>query len=179
MSSRGANAFLAALVALNLSACATRPTAPEPATSAPVPAVDGGPGHTPETASGGDAFAQNAFAMLGQPYRWGGASPGGFDCSGLVFYAAERTGISVPRTAAELQRAGIAVEREELEPGDLVFLHLAAKELHVGIALDRTRFIHAPSSGGRVRIDSLEAMPYSRAFLNARRLQFTPSAAAR
>jgi cell wall-associated NlpC family hydrolase len=168
-----------AAVVLSVAACATRPTAPEPPISTPVPAGDADLGHTPATASGGDRLAQNALAMLGQPYRWGGASPTGFDCSGLVFYAAERAGTSVPRTAAEQQRVGIAVEREDLEPGDLVFLHLAAKELHVGIALDRTRFIHAPSSGGRVRIDSLEAMPYSRAFLNARRLQFTPPAAAR
>jgi cell wall-associated NlpC family hydrolase len=167
-------AFLAAVV-LGLAACATRPRAPEASDSGTVPRVDVGVAGTPAAvSSGGDRLAQNALAMLGQPYRWGGASPGGFDCSGLVFYAAERTGASVPRTAAEQQRAGIAVSREELEPGDLVFLHLAAKELHVGIALDRTRFIHAPSSGGRVRIDSLAASVYSRAFLNARRLQFAP-----
>jgi len=168
-------AAIFAAVVLGVSACATRPTAPEAPAGGTVPRADAGLAGAPEPASGGgDRLAQNALAMLGQPYRWGGASPGGFDCSGLVFYAAEHAGASVPRTAAEQQRTGIAVSREELEPGDLVFLHLAAKELHVGIALDRTRFIHAPSSGGRVRIDSLAASPYSRAFLNARRLQFPP-----
>ncbi len=166
---------------LGVSACATRPTAPEAPAGGTVPRADAGLAGAPGVAGisgpmsgGGGRLAQNALEMLGQPYRWGGASPGGFDCSGLVFYAAERAGASVPRTAAGQQRAGIAVSRDELEPGDLVFLHLAAKELHVGIALDRTRFIHAPSSGGRVRIDSLAASPYSRAFLNARRLQFPP-----
>jgi cell wall-associated NlpC family hydrolase len=165
---------------LSVSACAGRPAAPDLATSQPVPAIGAGTGTgsgsstAPEPPRGGDRLAQNALSMLGQPYRWGGASPGGFDCSGLVFYAAEHAGVSVPRTAAEQQRAGLAVSRAELEPGDLVFLHLAGKELHVGIALDRLRFIHAPSSGGRVRIDSLAASPYSQAFLNARRVIFTP-----
>jgi cell wall-associated NlpC family hydrolase len=172
-------AWSAALV-LSVAGCATRPTASDTAVSHPVPAV-GGPtaGTATPLPSGGDRLAQNALAMLGQPYRWGGASPGGFDCSGLVAYVAQRAGVAVPRTAAEQQRAGIAVSREELQPGDLVFLHFAAKELHVGIALDGTRFIHAPSSGGRVRIDSLSAHPYARAFLNARRLIFPPSEPAR
>jgi cell wall-associated NlpC family hydrolase len=57
------------------------------------------------------------------------------------------------------QHAGVAVARDALQPGDLVFLHLLSKELHVGIAIDSTHFVHAPSSGGRVRIDSLGAAP--------------------
>ena len=112
--------------------------------------------------------------MLGQPYRYGGAEPGGFDCSGLVSYAAMRAGIPVPRTAQNQQHAGVPVARDALQAGDLVFLHLSSKELHVGIALDSTRFVHAPSSGGRVRVDSLSVRPYSSAFLSARRLIFPP-----
>jgi cell wall-associated NlpC family hydrolase len=61
-----------------------------------------------------------------------------------------------------------------VQAGDLVFLHLARKELHVGIALDADHFVHAPSSGGSVRIDSLTARPYGAAFLQARRLRFPP-----
>jgi cell wall-associated NlpC family hydrolase len=57
-----------------------------------------------------------------------------------------------------------------LRAGDLVFMHLKHKELHVGIALDNVRFIHAPSSGGRVRIDSLAAAPYAQGFIDARRV---------
>ncbi len=103
--------------------------------------------------------------MLGQPYRFGGAAPGGFDCSGLVVYAAGGAGVRVPRTAAEQLGSGAVADARELQVGDLIFMHLAHKELHVGIALDDKRFIHAPSSGGHVRIDSLAAPPYSQGFL--------------
>lgn len=108
--------------------------------------------------------------MIGQPYRFGGAAPGGFDCSGLVEYAALSAGIRVPRTAAEQLRIGTPVDRADLQAGDLVFMHLARKELHVAIALDRQLFVHAPSTGGHVRIDSLIAEPYAKGFLGARRV---------
>jgi murein DD-endopeptidase len=112
----------------------------------------------------------SATSMIGQPYRFGGAAPGGFDCSGLVVYAAANAGIRVPRTAAEQLRFGAPVKRAELQAGDLVFMHLSSKELHVAIALDRQLFVHAPSSGGRVRVDSLLAQPYANAFIAARRV---------
>jgi cell wall-associated NlpC family hydrolase len=112
----------------------------------------------------------NAAAMLGQPYRYGGAQPGGFDCSGLIAYAASRAGIYLPRTAQEQQHAGVPVRRSDLRAGDLVFMHLQGKDLHVGLALDAQRFVHAPASGGRVRIDSLERAPYSTGFSGARRV---------
>lgn len=108
--------------------------------------------------------------MLGQPYRYGGAAPGGFDCSGLVVYAAGGARLQLPRTAQEQLHAGSPIARRELQAGDLVFMHLAGKELHVGIAIDGTRFIHAPSTGGYVRIDSLSAPPYAHGFLTARRI---------
>ncbi len=111
-----------------------------------------------------------ALGMLGQPYKYGGAAPGGFDCSGLVVFAAAGAGIHLPRTANEQRQLGTSVSRGHLQPGDLVFMHLAGKELHVGIALDGARFIHAPSTGGRVRIDSIAAAPYAAGFLGARRV---------
>jgi cell wall-associated NlpC family hydrolase len=112
----------------------------------------------------------SATAMLGEPYRFGGAAPGGFDCSGLVAFAAQSAGLSLPRTAKDQLRTGMRVGRGDLEPGDLVFMRLAHKELHVGIAVDAVRFIHAPARGGRVRIDSLAARPYSAGFIGARRV---------
>ena len=67
------------------------------------------------------------------------------------------------------------VTRADLQAGDLVFMHLSAKELHVAIALDRQLFVHAPSSGGRVRIDSLLAEPYAKGFIGARRVVSSPA----
>jgi cell wall-associated NlpC family hydrolase len=115
-----------------------------------------------------------ALSMLGQPYRYGGAAPGGFDCSGLVRYAANGAGIQVPRTAHEQLRAGMPISRSELRPGDLVFMHLAHKELHVGIVIDDQDFVHAPSTGGYVRIDRLSAPLYEKGFLSARRIVPAP-----
>jgi cell wall-associated NlpC family hydrolase len=115
-----------------------------------------------------------ATSMIGRPYRFGGAAPSGFDCSGLVVYAANAAGIRVPRTAREQLRAGNPVARADLQAGDLVFMRLAHKELHVGIAIDKQRFIHAPATGGYVRIDSLAAAPYSRGFMRARRIIAAP-----
>jgi murein DD-endopeptidase len=116
------------------------------------------------------AMIDSATSMIGQPYRFGGAAPGGFDCSGLVEYAALSAGIRVPRTAAEQLRIGTPVDRADVQAGDLVFMHLARKELHVAIALDRQLFVHAPSTGGHVRIDSLIAKPYAKGFIGARRV---------
>ena len=115
-----------------------------------------------------------ALSMLGQPYRYGGAAPGGFDCSGLVQYAANGAGIQVPRTAHEQMRAGVAVPRGDLRAGDLIFMHLAHKELHVGIVVDDQNFVHAPSTGGYVRIDRLSAPLYAKSFLSARRIVAGP-----
>jgi murein DD-endopeptidase len=112
----------------------------------------------------------SAAGMLGQPYRYGGAAPGGFDCSGLVEYAAGSVGIHLPRTTWEQMHAGAPIARSELKAGDLVFMNLAHRRLHVGIAIDGERFIHAPATGGRVRIDSLAAPPYSTGFVKARRV---------
>jgi cell wall-associated NlpC family hydrolase len=117
----------------------------------------------------------SATSMIGQPYRYGGAAPGGFDCSGLVSFAAANAGIRVPRTAAEQMATGRPVAQADLRAGDLIFMHLSSKELHVAIALDRQLFVHAPSRGGRVRVDSLLAPPYANGFIGARRVVSSPT----
>lgn len=161
-------AALLAAASLALAACATNSREPaQHLASAPASVV-------PPVAAGAPAgrvlMIDSATAMLGQPYRWGGAAPGGFDCSGLVYYAAAGAGLRVPRTAAEQYGYGQPIKRADLRAGDLVFMHLAHKELHVAIALDARHFIHAPSSGGFVRIDSLDSRPYSAGYLGARRI---------
>jgi cell wall-associated NlpC family hydrolase len=152
-----------------LGACANAPRTSAPAAlGTPISkaaASPANPGTDPRT-----LMIDSATAMLGQPYRWGGAAPGGFDCSGLVMYAAAGAGVRVPRTTQEQRNFGVRVARRDLLPGDLVFMHLEHKDLHVGIALDSEHFIHAPSRGGRVRIDLLDASPYANAFVTARRV---------
>jgi cell wall-associated NlpC family hydrolase len=159
-------AILAGLMALTLGACATTS---HPASHRQEIAP---PREIPpeQKAAPTQLMIDSATSMIGQPYRFGGAAPGGFDCSGLVVYAAANAGIRVPRTAAEQLRFGSPVKRAELQAGDLIFMHLSSKELHVAIALDRQLFVHAPSSGGRVRVDSLLAQPYAKAFIAARRV---------
>jgi cell wall-associated NlpC family hydrolase len=162
-------AGLAAALTLVLAACATTRAPSEnpvrPGSSIPGPSMNQG---TPRDRH--ELMVYNAMTMLGQPYRFGGAAPGGFDCSGLVLYAANGAGLRLPRTAREQLGVGQHVARGELRAGDLVFMHLAHKELHVGIAIDAERFIHAPSTGGSVRIDTLASPTYAKGFLGARRI---------
>ncbi len=114
--------------------------------------------------------AQFALWQEGAPYRYGGASPGGFDCSGLVHYAYGLAGKAVPRTTADLHRRSTPVQRNSLKTGDLVFFNIDGKVSHVGIYLDRGRFVHAPRSGRTVSVESLESEFYRRAFLGGGRL---------
>jgi len=148
-----------------------RPSAAAPSAAGPVRAGagPGGAGGASLSRPPASVMVDNALSMLGQPYRYGGAAPGGFDCSGLVAFAAAGAGIRVPRTALEQLRAGMPVARDDLRAGDLVFMHLAHKQLHVGIAISNERFVHAPATGGHVRIDSLAAPPYVYGFTAARR----------
>jgi cell wall-associated NlpC family hydrolase len=152
-----------------LAACATAP-APRNTLVPPGPSSYAQPPSSNTRPDTRMLIVGSAKAMLGQPYRYGGAAPGGFDCSGLVVYAAGGAGMQLPRTAREQLHAGSPIARRELQAGDLVFMHLARKELHVGIAIDGNRFIHAPATGGYVRIDSLNARPYANGFLTARRI---------
>lgn len=110
-----------------------------------------------------------ALSMRGHPYRFGGSDPSGFDCSGLVAYAAQGAGLVVPRTTAGQWKTGAAVKRSTLEAGDLVFMRLK-KELHVGIMTGPDVFVHAPSSGGSVRVDRLDSSPYRDGFIGGRRI---------
>ncbi len=158
-----------------LAACAARPvTSPDAAHAIPpYPAAAGtAESGAPESGAAARAarLAATALDMVGTPYRYGGSDPTGFDCSGLVDYAAGSVGLSLPRTAQEQLQVGTSVKRRDLRAGDLVFMHLAAKELHVGIAVDPGRFVHSPSTGGRVRVDSLYARPYREGFFAARRI---------
>jgi peptidoglycan DL-endopeptidase CwlO len=108
-----------------------------------------------------------AMQYLGTPYVWGGSSPGGFDCSGLVMYAFAQVGVYLPHNAAAQYNYGTPVSRDELEPGDLVFFDGLG---HVGIYIGGGQFVHAPHTGDVVKISSLNDGWYSSSYVGARRL---------
>ena len=129
----------------------------------------GTPTKVAPTSGGGvrDSIAALALSMVGVPYRYGGADPGGgFDCSGLVYYAYTSNGQAVPRTSRSQFDAARKVELKEAAEGDLLFFSDQESLSHVGIYLGAGRFIHAPSSGGRVRVEDIDA-PYYRQHLVA------------
>jgi cell wall-associated NlpC family hydrolase len=136
------------------------------------------PRHAP-AAQGATADARDAaimaLALVGAPYSAGGGSPeSGFDCSGLVAYVfAQAAQLRLPRNTFDLARAGTAVSREDLQAGDLVFYNTQRRPYsHVGIYLGDARFVHAPSSGGAVRIEAMDVRYWTQRFDGARRLIF-------
>lgn len=110
-----------------------------------------------------------ALSLVGTPYRYGGNTPaGGFDCSGLIGYVYQsRAGLRLPRTVAQLQGEGQAVPREQLRTGDLVVF---GRGTHAGIYVGEGRFVHAPSSGGEVRLDPLDTRYWASQKVAFRRL---------
>ncbi len=106
-----------------------------------------------------------ARSMIGAPYRYGGTTPQGFDCSGLVYYAYREVGIAAPRTTREQLRLSRPVRLSDVRPGDLLFFRLSGRKVsHVGIYAGDGRFIHAPSRGKRVAYAEAES-PYWRSRL--------------
>jgi len=120
------------------------------------------------------SILQRAMSMLGTPYRWGGTSPDGFDCSGLVGYVFKTAlGIDLPRVSREMahdQEAELIKDRNALTAGDLVFFGRRGRVDHVGIYVGEGRFLHAPSRGKDVQIDTLASGYWSQKFVQARRV---------
>jgi cell wall-associated NlpC family hydrolase len=127
---------------------------PPPAPVAPAPA----PSHS--------SVVSIAEQYLGVPYRWGGASPSGFDCSGLVMYVYSQVGVALPHSSYSQYGAGSPVSRDQLQPGDLVFFDGLG---HVGIYVGGNSFIHAPHTGDVVKISSISGW-YASTYVGARRL---------
>ncbi len=110
----------------------------------------------------GNEIVMQALALLGTPYRYGGADPlSGMDCSGLVYFVHQALGLAVPRTVREQYAAARRVSHSELEAGDLLFFRFNAREVtHVGIYVGEGRFIHAPQSGKPVGLTSVDDRYY-------------------
>lgn len=114
-----------------------------------------------------------ALGLLNTRYRYGGSEPEkGFDCSGLVAYVFNMAANTrLPRNAAELARHSRPVSRQELNAGDFVFFNTLGRPFsHVGIYIGDGKFINAPSSGGKVRIDMMDSTYFSKRFEGARTL---------
>ncbi len=147
-----------------MSGCASYAPAPAEPVAAPAP---------PARAERSEALLQ-ALLALGVDYRYGGNSPvTGFDCSGLVAYVfREAWGIRLPHNTRAQSEAGVRVSLAELRPGDLVFYDTDKRPFsHVGIYMGNGQFVHAPKSGARVRVESLESSYWTRRFNGARRIE--------
>jgi len=142
-------------------ATATTTTVPAATTGTPAP-----PAPAPALGAGHPEAAVIALRYLGVPYQWGGASPAtGFDCSGLVMYVYAQLGIELPHQAAAQYGYGVAVPRDQLQPGDLVFYDGLS---HVGIYIGNGDIVHAPHTGDVVKISPLSQGGAS--YVGARRL---------
>ena len=139
----------------------------------------GGPRHEGYRAADDAGVTANgvlmrALGLVGTPYHYGGNSPeGGFDCSGLVqFVFRDSAGLRLPRSTRELVAMDARrVDRDDLRPGDLVFFNPGGGDAsHIGIYVGEGRFVHAPASGGTVRLDRLDAEYWHRHWAGARRI---------
>lgn len=119
----------------------------------------------------GNDIVDHARRYVGAPYRMGGTSARGIDCSGLVFSVFRDFGIALPRTSSAQAGFGRRVDRSELRPGDLIFFNTTGSGVsHVGIYSGRGEFIHASTRARRVRFDRLDNKYFRKRFVVARRV---------
>lgn len=132
-------------------------------------------------ASNAQELVLRALSFVGVNYRRGGESPDtGFDCSGLVRHVyREALGLTLPRTSRDISRVGETIQTDELRPGDLVFFNTLRRGFsHVGIYLGEHRFVHAPASGGEVRVEDMRLSYWTKRFNGARRIAAAETASA-
>ncbi len=149
--------FWILLLALGLAACGSLPPAP--------------PSGPQVVSAQAQEVVLFSLGLLDTGYRFGGKNPeAGLDCSGMVSYIfGQAAGLKVSGSAADIARRGKPVAREQLRPGDLLFFNTLGRPLsHVAIYLGDSRFIHAPSSRGKVRVDRLDNRYYADRFETAR-----------
>ena len=142
------------------------PTAPSPtnAASAPSEIADG-------SINLASQLVREALELRGTPYRNGGSDPAGFDCSGFTQWVFSRVGLRLPRETREQFQAGAHVPTGTQQAGDLIFFTTTARGAsHVGIALGDDTFVHAPSSRGVVRVESLSVRYWSKRVVGIRRM---------
>ena len=163
----------AAAVALVLLAGCGRGDVRSPAPAASPAAQREWPQVTPADPAAANAVLMRAISLVGTPYRYGGNTPeGGFDCSGLVNYVyRDMLDLQLPRTSRELAAyQGPRIEPQKLATADLVFFGSGGSVSHVGIYVGEGRFVHAPSTGGTVRLDHLDGAYWRRNYSGAKRI---------
>jgi cell wall-associated NlpC family hydrolase len=153
--------------ALLLAACASAPTSRH----AGQPRTPGKPIADPS--AGLEEISIQAMSLVGTPYRYGGNTPdAGFDCSGLVRYVVSRAAnVNLPRTTEAMGTRGSSLDRSEVASGDLVFFNTTGRaNSHVGIYVGQNRFVHAPASGGTVRLEDMGKPYWATRYNGARRV---------
>ena len=157
----------ALVLALALTACGTPRPAHLPSPSLP----DVPPREEPLAPDASLAVAMHAMGLVGTPYRYGGNTPeSGFDCSGLIGYVHwESARVRMPRTVAELSGWGQPVPLDAVRTGDVAVFTVRGRANHAGIYVGNGRFVHAPSSGGTVKLDRLDSGYWARQGLQFRR----------
>jgi len=176
-------ALIMTIGAAMMAGCASSQAVPRPLPGAPLPPAATPPPALPPPVAGEESAAviappvatstvvSTALSFLGVPYRNGGTDPSGFDCSGFVAYVFAQQGLYMPRTVSEQYGQGQPVGPDAVAPGDLVFFSTVAPGAsHVGIAISQQQFVHAPSSSGVVRVESLAASYWSSRFVGTRRI---------
>lgn len=174
MRNRGAARLPLVLSVLCLAAgCAGTPAREPPAraVTAPETALPAADVPQPAPDDARAPIAALALSLVGVRYRYGGARPDeGFDCSGLVFYTYRSNGRAVPRTSREQFDAARKIPLAQAARSDLLFFRDQENLSHVGIYLGDGRFVHAPSSGGAVRVEHIDAPYYQRHLVAVGRL---------
>jgi murein DD-endopeptidase len=146
--------LILALGAGSISRCASAPSRPV----------------TSFSPAAGEKAARTAVSMIGRPYRYRGDGPEGFDCSGLVRYSYLTAGVDVPHGTEILLKVTSPLSMSSARIGDLLFFEENGKKYsHVGIYLGNDLFVHAPTSGGKVKKDSLRDPHWKKSFLEVRR----------
>jgi len=153
-------ALIITMLAL-ISACSSQPVA---TAARPHPENSG-----VRAISVGERAAAVALEQVGVPYRYGGTTASGFDCSGLVQYSYRHAGKNVPRTTGQLWSSTTSIERDDMRAGDLLFFRFDGKMSHVGMYIGKQQFVHAPSSGRTVTVANLTSPHYASAFIRAGR----------
>lgn len=120
-----------------------------------------------------DSIVRTAASQIGKPYKLGGTSPStGFDCSGLIHWAYKQNGIEVPRITVTQAKAGKQAPKNSLRPGDILVFRSGSSPngLHTGVYIGKNKFIHAPNSRSRVKIEELKGSYWGKQFIQARRI---------